>query len=110
MPAPKSVDDDERTGRTILGIGVERHRRRTGYVAEADVIERERISSKVLADIYVDLVLNRGETNGSRLGADADEVRTVPEKVVPDPSKARWPRIAQRPPAATLVPLEHRLE
>ena len=55
----KAVDDDERAGLAVLLIGIEGDRSGRGEIAEADLVEAERVRGQMLARIDVDLVFER---------------------------------------------------
>jgi hypothetical protein len=70
----EALDDDERAGLPIHRVGVERHGRRGGKVAEGDVVQGEGARGQVRAGVHVDLVFERRDRHRQCPGADASEV------------------------------------
>lgn len=70
----KPIDDNERTGLSILLIGIKGDRISGRHVAPGDVVQDERRGGKMLPGVNVDPVLDRRNRNRRGLGADPRQI------------------------------------
>ena len=69
-----AVDQDEGAGLAVLDVGVEGDRRRGGEIAEADLVERQRLRRQLVEIVDVDAVLELGHRGGRRPRADLHQI------------------------------------
>ena len=70
------VDEYECPGLAVLLIGVERHRQVGGKIAEADLVERQRLGGDVFAGVDVDAVLELGDRSRAWRARRASQIRS----------------------------------
>ena len=66
----EAIDQNERAGLAVLGVRIERQRPRNGHVANADLVELERLRGKLRQGVDVEPVVEIG--NGCRHGRVID--------------------------------------
>ncbi len=76
------VDEDEASGVAVVGIRIEGHRPIETDVADADLVEGQRIGRGLFQRVYVDLVLRPGDPGLDGHRADLAQVRPFRKHVV----------------------------
>ena len=78
----EAVDQDEGAGLAVVGIGIEGDRHRRREIAEADLVERQRLGGELLQRVDVDAMLQFGDRRGRRLGADLHEIGAAGQQLL----------------------------
>ncbi len=95
-----AVDQDEGAGVAVLGVGVEGDRRRGGEVAEADLVQPQRLGGIVLQRVDVDPVLQIRDRDGHELRRRSSSGRSGRAAAAPRSSRSRGRRTGPPPGAA----------
>ena len=81
------VDEDEAAGVAVVGVGIERRSAGRGEVADADLVELERLGREVLEGVDVDLVLGLGDRGADACARRSSSGRGGPAASAPRPSR-----------------------